>query len=121
MRILVDVNLSPAWVDELIAQGFEAVHWTSVGDPRAPDSLIMAYAREHDQVVFTHDLDFGTLLALTRSLGPSVVQVRTQDVLPQALSKLVVNVLRKQEQALAKGALVTIDAGTSRVRILPVK
>ena len=73
MRILVDVNLSPAWVDELIAQGFEAVHWTSVGDPRAPDSSIMAYAREHDQVVFTHDLDFGTLLALTRSLGPSVV------------------------------------------------
>ena len=48
MRILVDVNLSPAWVDELIAQGFEAVHWTSVGDPRAPDAAIMAYAREHD-------------------------------------------------------------------------
>jgi predicted nuclease of predicted toxin-antitoxin system len=45
----------------------------------------MAWARENGHVVLTHDLDFGTLLALTRANGPSVVQVRAQDVLPQHL------------------------------------
>jgi len=35
----------------------------------------MSYAQDHGYVVFTHDLDFGTLLALTRARGPSVVLV----------------------------------------------
>lgn len=34
----------------------------------------MAYARANGLVVFTHDLDFGVLLALTRGAGPSVLQ-----------------------------------------------
>ncbi len=36
MKILIDVNLSPAWVDFLLDHGLEAVHWSTVGDPRAP-------------------------------------------------------------------------------------
>jgi len=47
----------------------------------------MAWAREHVHVVFTHDLDFGTLLALTRASGPSVIQVGSQDVLPEHLEQ----------------------------------
>jgi hypothetical protein len=31
----------------------------------------MAWARENRYVVFTHDLDFGTLLAVTRESGDS--------------------------------------------------
>lgn len=42
----------------------------------------MAWARANDRIVFTHDLDFGRLLALAGRVGPSVMQVRTQDVLP---------------------------------------
>jgi predicted nuclease of predicted toxin-antitoxin system len=63
VRVLVDVNLSPAWVDVLANHQIEAVHWTSVGDPRAADAELMRYARDHGYVVFTHDLDFGALLA----------------------------------------------------------
>jgi predicted nuclease of predicted toxin-antitoxin system len=121
MKVLVDVNLSPAWVPVLIEGGFDALHWTSIGDARAPDAEIMTHARDHEQVVFTHDLDFGTLLALARAAGPSVVQVRAQDVLPDVLSDLVLRALREHAQALETGALVTIDAASSRVRILPIK
>jgi predicted nuclease of predicted toxin-antitoxin system len=78
VKVLVDVNLSPAWTGLLAEHHIEAAHWTSVGDPRAADSELMRYAREHGYVVFTHDLDFGTLLALTGARGPSVVQVRAQ-------------------------------------------
>lgn len=65
MKFVIDVNLSPAWCPVLKSQDWEAVHWREIGDIRAPDSLIMEWARENKHIVFTHDLDFGTLLALT--------------------------------------------------------
>jgi predicted nuclease of predicted toxin-antitoxin system len=45
MKLLLDMNLPPAWVPVLNAGGHEAVHWSSVGDPRARDADIMAWAR----------------------------------------------------------------------------
>jgi predicted nuclease of predicted toxin-antitoxin system len=120
VRILVDVNLSPSWVEVLVGNGHEATHWTSVGDPRASDRDIMEWARTNGHVVFTHDLDFGVLLALTRAVGPSVVQVRTQDVLPSAIAGLVVAALHQHEAMLLRGAIVSVDEATSRVRVLPI-
>lgn len=120
MRLLVDMNLSPEWVAVLQAAGWEAVHWSTVGNPRAEDSEIMAWARTRQHVVFTHDLDFGTLLALTRAGGPSVIQVRAQDVTPAALGALVVNALRQFAGMLEKGALVVLDEARARARVLPL-
>ena len=63
MKLLIDMNLSPLWVGFLASRGVEAVHWSTVGDPRAKDSTIMEWewARAGGYVVFTHDLDFSTL------------------------------------------------------------
>lgn len=63
VRLLIDVNLSPKWAPVLRELGWPAVHWSDIGDPRASDESIMAWAREHDHAVFTHDLDFGAMLA----------------------------------------------------------
>jgi predicted nuclease of predicted toxin-antitoxin system len=93
IQLVVDVNLSPLWTDVFAHQGWSAVHWSAVGDPRAKDRTIMAWARENGRVIFTHDLDFGTLLALTRASGPSVVQVRAHDVLPDRIGPMVVSVI----------------------------
>ena len=71
MRLVIDMNLSPIWVGFLKAHGIEAMHWSTIGDIRAKDSVIMAWAREHGFVVFTHDLDFSALLAATGAGGPS--------------------------------------------------
>lgn len=120
MKILVDMNLSPGWCVALAAEGFDAVHWSSVGDPRAPDSEIMAWSLANEHVVFTHDLDFGTLLALTHAKGPSTIQVRTQDVLPDRLAATVVAALRQFDSVLQSGALITIDEARVRARILPL-
>lgn len=35
MKLLIDMNLSPLWVDTLTRHGWEAVHWSTVGDPHA--------------------------------------------------------------------------------------
>jgi predicted nuclease of predicted toxin-antitoxin system len=121
MKILVDMNLSPAWVPFLVDAGIEAVHWISVGDPGAPDHELMDWAREHGHIVFTHDLDFGTLLALVGATGPSVLQVRVLDLLPSAIGTNVVRALNQYADELDRGALVTLDGATARVRILPIR
>jgi len=82
MKVLVDVNLSPTWVGFFAANSIEARHWSDVGLPNAEDDDVMQWARTGGWIVFTHDLDFGTLLAIAGERGPSVIQVRTQDVLP---------------------------------------
>ena len=67
MKILIDMNLSPEWVRVLERHGWTAVHWSTVGDPRAEDTVLMDWARRNQHIVFTHDLDFGALLALTQA------------------------------------------------------
>jgi predicted nuclease of predicted toxin-antitoxin system len=79
----------------------------------------MAWARAENRVVFTHDLNFGTALALTHAAGPSVIQVRGQRVLPEHLAPLVFAVLERYESELSAGALVVVvEEARSRVRVL---
>jgi predicted nuclease of predicted toxin-antitoxin system len=120
VQLVVDMNLSVEWVTELAAHGWSAVHWSTIGDPRAEDAAIMAWALANGHVVFTHDLDFGTTLALTHATGPSVLQVRGQNVLPEDIGPVVIAALRQYDAALAAGALVVVDLKKSRVRVLPL-
>ena len=121
MRIVVDMNLSPDWVPILQTEGHEAVHWATVGDASAPDAEIMDWARKSRHIVFTNDLDFGTALALTRGVGPSVIQLRTQDVAPKEIRWLVLDALKGFQEQLHEGALVVVDRNRLRIRLLPLK
>ena len=121
MRLLVDMNLSPRWVDVLDAAGIEAAHWSTLGAANAPDPLIMAYARTHDFVVLTHDLDFGAILAATHGEKPSVVQIRAEDVSPNVIGRQVIDALRQMSAELEEGALLTIDPNRTRLRLLPLQ
>jgi predicted nuclease of predicted toxin-antitoxin system len=120
LSILIDMNLSPDWARALRGAGYQAIHWSAVGDPRATDRQIMDWAAANKHIVFTHDLDFGTTLALTHATGPSVIQVRADDVLPSHLGKLVIAALKQHETDLLAGALVVVDELKNRVRVLPM-
>ncbi|MCX7428331.1 MAG: DUF5615 family PIN-like protein [Planctomycetia bacterium] len=120
LRIVVDMNLSVEWIPLLKEAGCTAVHWSAIGDPRADDSTIMAWASAHDHVVFTHDLDFGTTLALAHAGKPSVIQVRARRILPEHMGITVLAALKQYERELSEGALVVIEPAKSRVRILPL-
>jgi predicted nuclease of predicted toxin-antitoxin system len=120
MKILIDMNLSPMWVQFLVAHGIEAAHWSTIGKASAPDSRILDYAASNGFVVFTHDLDFGMLLAARKSHGPSVIQVRTQDVLPSAIGGVVLRAIEASRQHLKTGAIVTVDVVRNRIRLLPI-
>jgi len=120
VQLVIDMNLSAEWTVELARHGWPAIHWSTVGDPRAEDSEIMAWAIANGYVVFTHDLDFGTILALTRAAGPSVLQVRGQNVLPEHMGPVVVAALRQHDADLAPGAIVVVEERKLRVRVLPL-
>lgn len=120
MKILIDMNLSPRWVQWFADAGWEALHWSKVGSPTASDREIMVWARENGYIVFTHDLDFSALLATTQREGPSVIQIRTQNILPEGIGTLVITVLEQYQRELEQGAIITIDPQRARMRILPL-
>lgn len=120
MKLLIDMNLSPDWVNVFEQHGLEIVHWQEIGDPRASDITIMSWARENGYVVFTRDLDFGTILATTDVQGPSVIQIRASDVLPQTLGELLVKIVFQHQLDLENGALLTVTEERVRLRTLPI-
>ena len=121
MKLVIDMNLSPDWVPVLEQAGHTATHWASVGSPHAKDREILTWARTQQQVVFTHDLDFGAILAATDADSPSVLQMRTQDPTPEQCAQIVVDILTRYADALAAGALISVDENRARVRLLPLR
>lgn len=122
MKLLVDMNLSPRWTDLLTEAGFTAAHWSTLGVRDAPDSEIMAFAKANGYVVLTHDLDFSAILSATQGDKPSVVQIRSDEVSPDAIGAPVVRALRQMAGDLESGALLTVepDRTRTRVRLLPL-
>lgn len=121
MKIVIDMNLSPAWVSVLEEAGYAAIHWSTIGSPSAPDHEILAWAKTNGYVLFTHDLDFGAILAATRAEAPSVIQIRTQDITPVHAKDLVLSAIKGFGENLIQGALISVDEENSRVRLLPLR
>ena len=96
------------------------MHWSAIGKPTADDAQIMAWAQVNGYIVFTHDLDFSAILAATRASGPSVIQLRVQNILPETLANVLGAVIRQHAALLEKGSLIVVDHGRERVRILPL-
>jgi len=80
----------------------------------------MRWARENNHILFTHDMDFGALLAATRATGPSVLQVRVKNPMPDAIGHDVVRVLNLRRELFHRGVLVTVDKVRARMRVLPL-
>ena len=112
--------LPPSWAIALQDAGWSAIHWSQVGHESATDAEIMEYASQNGLIILTHDLDFGTLLALTAATGPSVVQVRSPAVLPKFIGPSVVSAISQFREELLHGALITVYVQRARVRILPI-
>ena len=60
------------------------------------------------------------LLAVLRTSSPSVIQVRSQDVLPSAIGDIVLRAIHAAQSHLEAGALVTVDPFRHRIRLLPI-
>lgn len=121
MNLLLDMNLSPALADLLSSHGHDVVHWSNVGGYSATDAEILAWAKAHNRVFVTHDLDFGGMLAATESSGPSVIQIRVHDLLAPETVEVIARAIQVASPALASGAIVSIHDERSRIRVLPLR
>ena len=79
------------------------------------------WARTHDAVLLTCDLDFGAILAASRTEAPSEEQLRMDDLMSDAAVALVAKVIGWYAADLAAEALVSVDAERARARVLPLR
>jgi predicted nuclease of predicted toxin-antitoxin system len=117
---LIDMNLSPRWCSFLGTHGYSAIHWQSIGRADAPDTELVNWALEKEQVIVTSDLDFGTLVALSGKGTPSIIQIRGGDLTPECIGAHVTSAIRTQEDQLKSGAILTVDGRRGRLRLLPL-
>ena len=101
--------------------GVEARHWSTVGSPIAPDEEVLSWAAANGVTLLTHDLDFGTVLAFSGAVTPSVIQIRSDDLRPEALAGRIAAAVGQLAQTLTDGALVTVEPARERVRVLPLR
>jgi predicted nuclease of predicted toxin-antitoxin system len=84
------------------------------------DKEILKIAREHDEVLIAHDLDFGTLLAFSGDSNPSVIIFRIHHINPDLFYQLLMSCYEAIELPLNEGAIILIDEHSIRIRMLPI-
>lgn len=120
MKLLFDQGLPRGAVPILVAAEIESVHVGEIGLATAKDVAILEYARRHGYVVVTLDADFHDILASTWATDPSVIRIRIERLKARDVANLLIQILPDVEADLAVGALVIIQTGRVRVRILPL-
>ena len=122
MRILIDMNLTPRWVQHLIDAGHDATHWSGAGPRSAKDCEICDYARQHGYVLLTNDLDFPQILAHTKESAPSVILLRGEPLVPEVRGSALLHAIDSCQTEIRQGAIVTLDwSDRPRARVLPLR
>jgi predicted nuclease of predicted toxin-antitoxin system len=120
MKFLLNMNL-PRQLGRLLATGGHT--WRHVGDlglHAADDPAIVQEAKAQDEIVLTHDLDYGTLLAFSGDTCPSVVIFRLSNLQPQRVFERMTERWLDWGPALEEGAILVLEDGASRIRRLPI-
>jgi predicted nuclease of predicted toxin-antitoxin system len=118
--LLLDQGLPRSTTLYLRDAGLNSDHVGDVGLASAADSTILAWARDHNQMVVTLDADFHAQLALSGARGPSVIRIRMEGLKAKQLADLLVRVLEQCRDDLKSGAMVTVTESTVRIRHLPL-
>ncbi|HVN77787.1 MAG TPA: DUF5615 family PIN-like protein [Terriglobia bacterium] len=120
MRFLLDMGLAQSTATLLRQLGHDAVHLSSSGLQRLPDSKIVEKTLSEQRILLTHDLDFGRIVALSQKRLPSVVTFRLANMRPDRVNARLLEVLEHLSGDLAAGALVTVTESGFRIRQLPL-
>jgi len=120
MKLLLDMGLARRTAYFLRNRGYDAVHLREQNLQRLTDEDVIAKGRLEERVIVTHDLDYGRIVALSRSHLPSVITLRLSNMEPDQVNRYLEYVLSRFADQLAAGALISVSEQGVRVRALPV-
>ncbi len=120
MNFLLDVGISPTLGILLESEGHGFRYLPDYFSNKTPDSSILEIALEAGEVIITHDLDFGKLLAFSKQNQPSVILFRIHHINPIIFYERLIKSWEYIEEPLAQGALIVIENESIRVRMLPI-
>jgi predicted nuclease of predicted toxin-antitoxin system len=120
VRHLLDQGLPRSAAARLAPRGFDAVHTGDIGFATADDDVTLEQPRVEGRAVVTLDADLHVLLALTGATAPSVIRIRIEGLRAETLAELLTDVLKRCDQDLAAGAMVSVVPGRIRLRRLPL-
>jgi predicted nuclease of predicted toxin-antitoxin system len=112
--------LSPALARWLNGAGHDAVHAVDIGLHRAPDTDIIARAKQEARTVVTADLDYPRLLALAHAVEPSVILFRRGDWSDADVVRRLSEVLASLSESDIVQSILVVDRDRVRRRRLPI-
>jgi predicted nuclease of predicted toxin-antitoxin system len=87
---------------------------------RADDLEIISEARRKTEIIITHDLDYGHLLAFSGEATPSVIIFRLRNTHPDNLFFQLIDKWSEIENPLLECAIIVIEDNACRIRRLPI-
>lgn len=120
MKFLLNMNVPRELGRRLKIEGHEYRHVGDVGMAQASDKIVMEKARESKEVIVTHDLDYGHLLAFSNTPEPSVIIFRFRNTHPDNLISRIISTWPEIEIPLHEGAIVVLEDAALRIRRLPI-
>ena len=121
LEFLANMNISPLTVEDLRSLGWSIVRVPEIMDKKSKDRELLIYARKHNKVVITQDLDFSSLLALGGYAKPSVINLRFENAKPDFMTRRIIEIVKELERELSEGIVVSVDEISARYRNLPIE
>jgi predicted nuclease of predicted toxin-antitoxin system len=114
VKVLLDTCV---WggVRSVLAEAGHHVEWVGEWDKDPGDEEIMAYAFRHGQVLVTLDKDFGELVFLYGQSHRGII--RLVGIKAHSQGTTCLEVLKRYEALLPRGALITAEPSRIRVRL----
>lgn len=121
MNFLLNMNVHRDMTAPLKERGHVCRHAGDIDMSRATDAEIVVEARNKGEVIVTHDLDYGHLLAFSGEKAPSVIILRLRDLRTNEIMSRLDAVWNEIEGVLAEGAIVSLSDKSLRIRKLPIE
>ena len=120
MRFLADMGISQRVVIWLQERGHDATHLRDEGLRRLENGDIVTKALRESRIILAWDLDFPELLALSKTGTVSAVVFRLVNTRSDHVIERLARGLSASAQDLQEGAIISVEEGRYRVRLLPL-